>query len=47
MEKPTLYRKQAISNISDRETSPLTSEENAQVVSIVTRFFELFKAKHL
>lgn len=47
MENPTLYRKQSIKDIEQRQTQPLTSDESLQVNNTISKFFELFKLKHL
>jgi len=47
MAKPTLYKKISIQNVNTRPTSALTADEKTRVDSVVTKFFDLFKAKHL
>ena len=47
MNTPTLYKKKDINTVRDRETSSLTSNEKTQVSNTLSKFFELFKLKHL
>lgn len=47
MNTPTLYKKKDINTVRDRETSSLTSNEKTQVTNTLSKFFELFKLKHL
>jgi hypothetical protein len=47
MANPTLYKKVDNVTLNTTETTTLTAEENTQVQTIVTKFFELFEAKHI
>lgn len=47
MEKPTLYKKIDLQSVRSRQTSALTSDEQSQVDSTISKFFELFKAIHM
>lgn len=47
MEKPTLYKKISITNVQNRPVQVLTDTEKSQIRRTVTKFFELFSAKHL
>lgn len=47
MEKPTLYRKVPLSDVRTRSTYELSSEESTSITTTVSKFFELFKEKHL
>lgn len=47
MAKPTLYKKKPIQDIKGRNTSPLSSQESLEINNTITKFFELFKDKHL
>jgi hypothetical protein len=44
---PPLYKKTALNNAKNRTTSQLTTEETQRVQTVITKFFELFIAKHL
>lgn len=47
MANPTLYKKESTSVVNNRTTSDLTTQEQSAVNSTITKFFELFAAKHL
>jgi hypothetical protein len=47
MEKPSLYKKESISNIKVRPTQPLSVDEQTKVSETISKFFELFINKHL
>lgn len=47
MTNPSLYKKATMSQVETRKTSPLTQSEKTQVNQTVTKFFELFIAKHM
>lgn len=47
MTKPELYRKENLSNVRNRNTSNVSIEENDRINLVVSKFFELFKFKHL
>jgi hypothetical protein len=47
MANPTLYKKKSIQDVKARPTSSLTSEELTRVNTVIGKFFDLFKAKHL
>lgn len=47
MSNPSLYKKDSLTNIKNRNTSPLTTDEKTRVNVVVNKFFELFKNKHL
>ena len=47
MEKPSLYKKESISNIKVRPTQQLSAEEQTKVSETIGKFFELFINKHL
>lgn len=47
MANPTLYKKIPIQDVNTRTTYPLSSDEKTRVDAVVTKFFDLFKAKHL
>lgn len=44
---PTLYKKISTTEVENRNTTPLTQIEKNQVNQVVSKFFELFKNKHL
>lgn len=47
MAAPTLYKKKSLNDVRNRTTVALTADEVTKVNSTITKFFELFKAKHL
>ena len=47
MTNPSLYKKIQIASVETRNTSPLNQTEKTQVNQTVTKFFELFIAKHM
>lgn len=47
MNTPTLYKKKNINDVRNRETTPLSASESTSVNNTITKFFELFKLKHL
>lgn len=47
MAAPTLYKKKSLNDVRNRTTTALTSDETTRVNTVVNKFFELFKAKHL
>jgi hypothetical protein len=47
MVTPTLYKKISTTEVENRNTVPLTQTEKTQVNQTVSKFFELFKNKHL
>ena len=47
MEKPTLYKKIPLSSVKSRETFSLSTEEETSVNNTISKFFELFKQKHM
>lgn len=47
MANPTLYKKKPIVDIRNRDTTQLTDTEKAEVNTTISKFFELFKSKHL
>lgn len=46
MTKPTLYKSTSLESINSRPTVALTSTEETEAKAAVTKFFELFAAKH-
>lgn len=47
MEKPTVYKKKAITEIQSRQTQTLSVEEKAKVTQTINKFFELFIKRHV
>jgi F0F1-type ATP synthase delta subunit len=47
MANPTLYKKKSIQDVKARATSTLTENELTRVNTVISKFFDLFKAKHL
>ena len=47
MANPTLYKKIAISDVNNRTRASLTNSDKTRTDSVISKFFELFKAKHL
>lgn len=47
MVTPTLYKKISTTAVENRNTVSLTETEKTQVNQVVSKFFELFKNKHL
>lgn len=47
MVAPTLYKKKSTTEVENRNTVSLTEMEKTQVNQVVSKFFELFKNKHL
>lgn len=43
----TLYKKKDMQSVKSKVREPLTEDETIRVNSIVTKFVELFKIKHL
>jgi len=46
MANPTLYKKNTIEAVNTRVTTDLTTDEQSQVDTTITKFFELFAAEH-
>lgn len=44
---PPLYKKKSLQDVKNRTTSQLTIDEKQRVQSVIGKFFELFKNKHL
>jgi hypothetical protein len=44
---PPLYKKKALNDVNNRTTSQLTTEQKVRVQTVISKFFELFIAKHL
>ncbi len=44
---PPLYKKKALKDANNRNTSPLSNDEKQRVQTVIGKFFELFKNKHL
>jgi hypothetical protein len=44
---PVLYKKKSLHDVKNRNTSPLSNDEKQRVHSVIGKFFELFKNKHL
>jgi hypothetical protein len=44
---PPLYKKKSIQDIKNKNTSPLTNDEKERVHTVISKFFDLFKNKHL
>lgn len=47
MANPTLYKKETLQNVKNRTTTTLTQNEKSRVTTVINKFFELFKDKHL
>ena len=47
MNKPTLYKKITASQALSRNTSNVTDAEATSMNNTITKFFQLFAAKHL
>jgi hypothetical protein len=47
MVTPTLYKKISTAEVENRNTVSLTQAEKTKVNEVVSKFFELFKDKHL
>lgn len=47
MANPTLYKKKALNDVRNRTTVALSSSEKTRVNTVVQRFIDLFKNKHL
>lgn len=47
MAAPNIYKKTPITSATNRPTSNLTSQEQSRVNDTISKFFELFVAKHL
>ena len=47
MAKPTLYKKVSIQSVQSRSRGAFTEDEKTRTDSVVSKFFELFKATHL
>jgi hypothetical protein len=47
MSNPSLYKKETLTNVKNRNTSSLNTDEKTRVNVIVNKFFELFKNKHM
>jgi len=46
MANPTLYKKVTASSAKDKTSTPLTADELTSAKTTITKFFELFLAKH-
>lgn len=46
MDKPTLYKKVPVSTVTSKTTSSVSAEELTTARNTLTKFFELFLAKH-
>ena len=46
MINPTLYKKELLKNIRNRQTGNLSAEEQSQANQTINKFFELFLVKH-
>lgn len=46
MANPTLYKKTSLNDANNRTTQNLTSDEQTRVNTVISKFFELFTAKH-
>jgi hypothetical protein len=44
---PPLYKKKALSDVNNRTTRQLTTEETERVQTVINKFFELFISKYL
>ena len=47
MAKPTLYKKVSIQSVQSRSRGALSADEKTRTDAVVSKFFELFKVKHL
>lgn len=47
MAAPTLYKKKSVAEVNSRSTYELSADEKTRVNTVVNKFFDLFKAKHL
>lgn len=47
MAAPTLYKKKSVEEVRNRVTYPLTNGEKTRINTVVSKFFDLFKAEHL
>ena len=47
MENPTLYKKVSTVDVRNGNTSQLSASETSDVNQTISKFFELFKIKHL
>lgn len=47
MEKPQLYKKAPLSDVRNRNTFVPSTDELTSVNNTISKFFELFKLKHL
>lgn len=47
MEKPILYKKIPLTDVKTRDTFELLETEKINVSNTLSKFFELFKQKHL
>ena len=47
MANPTLYKKESTATVNNRTTTNLTSDEQSNVDTTISKFFELFAAEHL
>lgn len=44
---PPLYKKKSLEDVKNRNTSSLSNDEKQRVQTVIGKFFELFKNKHL
>ena len=47
MAAPTLYKKVSIQEVQSRSRGSLSNDDVTRADAVVSKFFELFKAKHL
>lgn len=44
---PLLYKKKSLEDIRNRNSNQITDEEKQRVNVVISKFFELFKTKHM
>ena len=44
---PQLYKKKSLNQVKNRTTSQLSTTEKERVETVIGKFFELFKSKHI
>lgn len=47
MAKPTLYKKTPNNNLIDRQITSANPDEDTRMSTVIHKFFELFRDKHL
>lgn len=47
MANPTLYKKIDNNTLNSKVTTIPTDDENTRIDTVINKFFELFKAKHM